>query len=253
VTVLKISGLVSSALLALTLICGAGQAFAAQPFVSYEEVAFRPGIAFPKWQAIQQRLDAEAQIVEHCLAGTECQSPAAADIADHLRELVALRSLDQAEAVQRLVNARPYVEDRRQFGVGDLWQTPLDFWANGGDCEDYAIAKYLALRVLGFSDAQLRLTILTRRSDHEVHAVLLVAVGADWYAADNLRRGLRRLDGYEGWKPEFSVSDAGFWRYVARPAAVEQVAAAGSTRLPEPAADSAKSSAPSAATLRARL
>jgi hypothetical protein len=33
------------------------------------------------------------------------------------------------------------------------------------------------------------------------------------------------------------VSDAGFWRYVARPAAVEQVAAAGSTRLPEPAAD----------------
>ena len=83
---LKISGLVSSALLTLTLICGAGQAFAAQPFVSYEEVAFRPGIAFPKWQAIQQRLDAEAQIVEHCLAGTECQSPAAADIADHLRE-----------------------------------------------------------------------------------------------------------------------------------------------------------------------
>ena len=252
-TLRSVLRLVSSVVVALASICGAEAALAAQPFVSYEEVAFRAGIAFPKWQAIQQRLDAEAQIVEHCLAGTECQSPAAADIADHLRELVALRSLDQAEAVQRIVNGRPYVEDRRQFGVGDLWQTPLAFWANGGDCEDYAIAKYLALRVLGFSDAQLRLTIMTRRSDHEVHAVLLVAVGADWYVADNLKRGLRRLDGYDGWKPEFSVSDAGFWRYVARPAAVEQVAAVPNAPLPEPAGDSAKSSAPSAATLRARL
>jgi predicted transglutaminase-like cysteine proteinase len=252
--VLKISRLVSSALTALAIICGAGVAFAAQPFASYEEVAFRTGIEFPKWQAIQQRLDAEARIVESCLGGTDCQSPIAAEIAEHLRELVALPSLDQAEAVQRLVNARPYVEDRRQFGVSDLWQTPLAFWANGGDCEDYAIAKYMALRVLGFSDAQLRLTILTRRGDHEVHAVLLVAVGADWYAADNLRRGLRRLDGYDGWKPEFSVSDAGFWRYVARPTTVEQVAAAaGTTHLPEPAADSAKASAPSTASLRARL
>jgi len=250
----RISRLVSSALLALTSIYGAGVAVAAQPaqpFASYQEVAFRSGIGFPKWQAIRERLDAEARAVRDCLAGAVCQSPAAADIAAHLKDLSALATLDKAEAVQRIVNARPYVDDRSQFGVSDLWQTPLSFWANGGDCEDYAIAKYMALRVLGFSDAQLRLTIMTRRTDREIHAVLLVAVGADWYVADNLKRGLRRLDGYDGWKPEFSVSDAGFWRYTARPATVEQVAAAPTAPLPEPAG---ASSGPSSATsIRARL
>ena len=253
VTVLRISRLVSSALLALTSICGAGAALADQPFATYQEVAFRAGIGFPKWQAIQQRFDAEARIVQDCIAGRHCESSEAREIAGDLKSLADLSSLDKAEAVQRIFNARPYVEDKRQFGVGDLWQTPFSFWANGGDCEDYAIAKYMALRVLGFTDAQLRLTILTRRSDREVHAILLVAVGADWYAADNLRRGLRRLDGYDGWRPEFSVSDAGFWRYQARPATVEQVAAAPNTQLPEPAGASAKASAPSTISLRARL
>jgi predicted transglutaminase-like cysteine proteinase len=249
----KISVLLSSALIALTSIYGAGAALADQLFTSYNEVAFRSGIGFPKWQAIQQRLDDEARTVQDCLAGANCRSSTAAEIATRLKDLTALPPLDQADAVQRIVNSRPYVEDQRQFGVGDLWQTPFAFWENGGDCEDYAIAKYMALRVLGFSDAQLRLTIMTRQSDREVHAVLLVAIGTEWYAADNLRRGLRRLGGYDSWKPEFSVSDAGFWRYVARPAAVEQVASAPSLPLPEPAGAVSKSSQPTAAAIRARL
>lgn len=251
-----ISFLVMTVLVTLAPIYAAAPARAAQPFGAYSEIALRSGQGFPKWQAIQQPLAEQAAAVQSCLSTGNCGSAAAAKIAHRLADLVALQPLEQAEAVHRMMNARPYKDDLSQFGRSDYWQTPFAFWRDGGDCEDYAIAKYLALRVLGFSEAELRLTIMTSRARRQVHAVLLVAVGADWYVADNLKRGLRRLDGYDGWKPEFSVSDAGAWRYVARSAVTEQVAAAdeAATELPEPAGTAAASSrnTPLFAPIRAR-
>lgn len=252
-----ISMLLMGLVVVLAPICRATPARADQPFSAYSEIAFRTGQGFPKWQAIQQRLAEEEGAVQSCLATGDCGSSTAAEIARRLKDVVAQQPLEQAEAVQRMMNARPYKDDVSQFGRNDVWQTPFAFWDNGGDCEDYAIAKYLALRVLGFSEAQLRLTVMTSRTRREVHAVLLVALGEDWYVADNLKRGLRGLDDYGAWKPEFSVSDAGVWRYVARSAAAEQVAAADkpAAPLPEPAGTVATSSqqARSAASIRARL
>jgi predicted transglutaminase-like cysteine proteinase len=184
---------------------------------------------------VRERIGLEAAAVQRCLGGAECAAPLAAEIAGRIRNLPAQSRLAQAEAVHRLVNARPYREDQRQFGRSDVWQAPFAFWNQGGDCEDYAIAKYMALRALGFSSEQLRLTVLTNR--REVHAVLLIEIEGAWYVADNLRRSLRRLDQYDGWKPVFSVSDAGAWRYVARPLEDgQEVARAEPPADPEPAA-----------------
>ena len=42
--------------------------------------------------------------------------------------------------------------DLAQWGVTDRWSAPLATLASGrGDCEDYAIAKYVALREAGTS------------------------------------------------------------------------------------------------------
>jgi predicted transglutaminase-like cysteine proteinase len=213
------------------------EAQAQRAFPSYSEIALHPGNIFPKWQLVSQRLGEEAGAVERCMVAGDCGSEAAEEIASELQGLSSEPRLEQADAVHRLMNSRPYREDRRQFGRNDVWQTPFAFWQRGGDCEDYAIAKYMALRVLGFSEDQLRLTVMTSRSRGEVHAVLLVEVDGAWHVADNLRRGLRRLDGYDGWTPIYSVSDAGAWRYVAEPfAAGQKVASAEPTVEPEPAA-----------------
>lgn len=232
-----IATLAGMVLIALAPILASTPAGAAHPFGAYSEIALRSGQAIPKWQAIRRPLAEQAAAVRECLETGACSSPAAVEIARKLAGLAALQPLEQAEAVHRLMNARPYKDDLRQFASSDVWQTPLAFWRQGGDCEDYALAKYLALRVLGFSEAELRLTILTSRARREVHAVLLVAVGGDWYVADNLKRGLRRADRYDGWKPEYSVSDAGAWRYVARSASTLAAAAdePAATKLPEPA------------------
>src|SRR5690349_14968492 len=43
-----------------------------------------------------------------------------------------------------------YMTDIAHWGMDDYWSTPAEFIAsNAGDCEDYAIAKYFALKELG--------------------------------------------------------------------------------------------------------
>ena len=211
-------------------------AHAAQPFLAYFERSLPSGQNFPKWNAIGDSLSQEIAAVEGCLGGAGCPSRAAGEIAGRLADIDGGSPLSRAEAVHDLMNSRPYRDDRRQFGRSDVWQTPFAFWRSGGDCEDYAIAKYMALRALGFSDTQLRLTVMTGRASREVHAVLLIEIDQRWYVADNLERGLRPVEAHDGWKPEFSVSAAGAWRYVARLA--DAPSAAPTDTLPEPAAAS---------------
>ena len=47
---------------------------------------------------------------------------------------------------ERVNSAIRYMRDDEQWGVPDLWSTPLTTFATGfGDCEDYVIAKYVAV------------------------------------------------------------------------------------------------------------
>ncbi|TVQ96281.1 MAG: transglutaminase [Desulfovibrionales bacterium] len=51
-----------------------------------------------------------------------------------------------------------YETDIRLWGKEDYWATPLETLGMGrGDCEDWAIAKYFSLRLLGIDDRHLRL------------------------------------------------------------------------------------------------
>jgi len=51
-----------------------------------------------------------------------------------------------------------YQLDEHLYGVEDYWATPLETLGHGrGDCEDWAIAKYISLRRLGIPDEKLRL------------------------------------------------------------------------------------------------
>jgi predicted transglutaminase-like cysteine proteinase len=74
--------------------------------------------------------------------------------------------------INRAVNlAIRFVSDLKQHGT-DVWSAPLATFASGqGDCEDYAIAKYLALRESGIAAENLRLVVVQIRRD-SAHAVL---------------------------------------------------------------------------------
>ena len=53
------------------------------------------------------------------------------------------------------------------------------------DCEDYAIAKYVALREAGVAAADLRLMIVHDRALNADHAITAARVDGEWLILDN--------------------------------------------------------------------
>jgi predicted transglutaminase-like cysteine proteinase len=69
------------------------------------------------------------------------------------------QEIEKLKAVNDFFNHIPNVSDMDNWGVKDYWATPLEFIAkNGGDCEDFAIAKYFTLRKLNVTGSKLSLT-----------------------------------------------------------------------------------------------
>ncbi|MBF0263433.1 MAG: transglutaminase-like cysteine peptidase [Magnetococcales bacterium] len=90
---------------------------------------------------------------------------------EDLAQVRALPVPDRLQAVQERVNRRiRYQDDPRND-----WLAPVDAYRDGGDCEDYAIAKMLLLEESGFPEKHLRLVTLDPNRASAVHHVILVA------------------------------------------------------------------------------
>ncbi len=98
------------------------------------------------------------------------------------RGIAANRLLEQLEGsdvqtqlaeVNRFFNRFRYREDLDHWGQQDYWATPAEFIAtHQGDCEDFVIAKYFALRKLGVPDERLYLTYVKALRQNVAHMVL---------------------------------------------------------------------------------
>ncbi|MDH3535031.1 MAG: transglutaminase-like cysteine peptidase [Gammaproteobacteria bacterium] len=79
----------------------------------------------------------------------------------------------QLAEVNRFFNQFEYQEDHVQWGEKDYWATPNEFLGTRkGDCEDFVIAKYFALRKLGVPDERLYLTYVKALKQNVAHMVL---------------------------------------------------------------------------------
>jgi len=75
--------------------------------------------------------------------------------------------------VNRFFNQFEYQEDHIHWGEQDYWATPSEFLGTQkGDCEDFVIAKYFALRALGVPDERLYLTYVKALKQNVAHMVL---------------------------------------------------------------------------------
>lgn len=204
---------VAAAVTAAVLVA-APAAAAASDFARPAESRFDELLRLPQWRQVMPQLPPEAARVNACLRGAECGDAGALRIAALVASGRGRTRMAQLEQVHAAINEQPYREDRDQFGREDLWQTPLAFAARGGDCEDFAIAKYFVLKLLGFRDADLRIAVLTSTERDEIHAVLLARVGTDWLVLDNREDQPLLLDGYGGWTLQYAVTEAGGFRYL---------------------------------------
>ena len=79
----------------------------------------------------------------------------------------------QLAVINRFFNQFTYVSDGEMWGEEDYWATPIEFLGRkGGDCEDFVVGKYFALRALGVDDEHLFLTYVKAIKQNIAHMVL---------------------------------------------------------------------------------
>ena len=145
------------------------------------------GDVLTKWRGVEADIRAESDILTRCRASAE-QCPAAA------QRFLAIVAQGQAQTgrarigiINRAINLaiRP-MSDLAQWGVIDRWSAPLVTLTTGrGDCEDYAIAKYVALKEAGIAAEDVKLVIVRDLAAGGEHAVVAVHLDGHWLILDN--------------------------------------------------------------------
>lgn len=75
--------------------------------------------------------------------------------------------------VNNFFNEVTFISDKKHWGMTDYWATPVELLStNGGDCEDFSIAKYFTLLELGIPDERLRITYVKALRLNQAHMVL---------------------------------------------------------------------------------
>jgi predicted transglutaminase-like cysteine proteinase len=175
-----------------------------------------PSDVSAKWTALQSRLATEEETLAACrTGGSTC--PAAAR---RLWSIVELARRHQGRAllgrINRAVNLsiRP-TSDWAQYGVADYWATPLETLSSrAGDCEDYAIVKYVALRESGIAPDDLRLVIVRNIKEQTNHAVLAVRLEEEWLILDNRTLVMVNADVAQHYYPLFVLDQRGVRTFV---------------------------------------
>lgn len=181
-----------------------------------------PGATFWLDNALAQLPATSQRLIEQAQA--RYGNATAAMVSDWLELQAGLEGSEpalQLEKINSFFNRRLRFEDDIDiWQQADYWATPLETMSKrAGDCEDFAIAKYVSLRRLGVGDEQLRLIYVHARiggpqsSISQAHMVLgyFASPDADPLILDNLiddiRPGSRRPD----LSPVFSFNSAGLW------------------------------------------
>ncbi|MEB1083530.1 transglutaminase-like cysteine peptidase [Citrobacter portucalensis] len=132
-----------------------------------------------------------------------------------------LKSQPGSEVREKLTRVNQFFNKRLEFKDDmvvwrqqDYWATPIEFLRKGaGDCEDYAIAKYITLREMGVPANQLRITYVKALQLNQAHMVLT------WYPTpnaiplvlDNLKDAILPATQRPDLLPVYSFNGEGMW------------------------------------------
>ena len=130
-----------------------------------------------------------------------------------------LKDKDQVTQIREInnyMNRAPYVTDPVNWGMKDFWATPGEFMAKFGDCEDYAIAKYMSLRYLGYPEDVLRVVAVKDLNLKIGHAILVIYFKGKPYVLDNQIKQVVPAEKIKHYLPVFSINTKAWWKH--RPA-----------------------------------
>ena len=109
------------------------------------------------------------------------------------------KEYDPIDKINREVNAVQFVSDIENYGVDDYTATPEEFYSRGGDCEDYAVAKYHRLIEQGFNAKKIKF-VMVKTPQYTDHVVLMVRTGLfEKQVLDNLRNPVEDINYLTTW------------------------------------------------------
>jgi predicted transglutaminase-like cysteine proteinase len=173
-----------------------------------------------KWMGVESEIRKDEQVLASCRKDASSCPSAAQRLLAIIDEGRARSGRARIGAINRAINlAIIPTSDLVQWGVVDRWSAPLEtFTTHRGDCEDYAIAKYVALRAAGVAPDDVKLVVLRNSDVGENHAVVAVRIDGAWVILDNRwltlvsDREMRRVT------PLFEIDEDGVRQFVAPPA-----------------------------------
>ena len=140
---------------------------------------------FRKWTGVLARYHKdESQVRQKCRV-TRVNRCSPQKWQAFLKEIASLPLREQINQVNTYFNRHQYIIDPVNYGVRDYWATPFQFFRKDGDCEDYAISKYLSLRKLGVPVDNLRIVVLRDLNLKVAHAILVVYYKGEPLVLDN--------------------------------------------------------------------
>lgn len=171
------------------------------------------GALLDKWRRVEAAITKDLEVIAQCQASQPCPAPAQ-KLIDLSLEGAGRSGRARVGVINRAVNfAISPVSDETRWGVSDHWSDPLEtLGSNSGDCEDYAIVKYVALLLAGLSKDALKIVVLRNRLPYEDHAVVAVRVDHQWLILDNRTLTLVRDTDVTRAIPEFVLDDQGVSR-----------------------------------------
>jgi predicted transglutaminase-like cysteine proteinase len=186
------------------------------PLLGMETEPVAGGVA-AKWRAVKADIDHEQQVLARCRAQEACPA-----VAQELLDIVAEGAGRSGRARVGLINravdlAITPTGDEAQWGVADHWSPPFEtLQRHRGDCEDYAIVKYVAQLQAGLSHEDVRIVILRNVLQKEDHAAVAARVDGQWLILDHVRLALVRDTDMIGSIPKFVLDKDGARRFVSR-------------------------------------
>lgn len=173
------------------------------------EVFSSDSSAFFKWHGVLRRFAAEEQRDAACAPGAAACAPAQwRALVQSLKGLPLRAKIDAANAA---INAHPYVPSYVNWRESNHWETPFEFLRKGGQCQDYAVTKYLLLRAAGVPAADLRVVVVHDERLGLDHAVTVAYVDGQALLLDNLRRAVVPAASVHEYQPYYSINEQGWW------------------------------------------
>ncbi|NQV46825.1 MAG: transglutaminase-like cysteine peptidase [Rhodospirillaceae bacterium] len=187
---------------------------AAPSFFNSQETASTNLKPFKKWTEALKRYSEEINVQKAgACVGTKINKCYYDQWMKYLSKLKGQEPMAIIEAINTRMNKAKYITDNNNWGQKDYWASPGEFMARFGDCEDYAIIKFLSLKALGFKEDQLRVVAVKDLNLKVGHAILVVFLNGKTYVLDNQIKQVVEAQTIRHYQPVFSISFKTWWRH----------------------------------------